>query len=191
MDPGSVILIVILILVLVVVGTVTAGGLLLYKGARGVARRAAPSAETVRRGVLRVQARAASGSRGELAGMRSTLADSLSATRRSLDIARESDQHTGNLAHIVQTLDEAGAIIDRQLAVAEKDPDASIQQLYAQTLGAQVEQILQTSTGVRQALATSTQPMAPVDLDELTRALSSEAKLLEHWARTYAQLRKR
>jgi hypothetical protein len=79
-------------------------------------------------------------------------------------------------------------VVDRQLAVAERDPDRGIQRVYAQTLGVQVEQILQTSTGVRQALARTSQPMTAVDISELTRRLDVEAKMLDNWAATYTQL---
>ncbi|HEY8294518.1 MAG TPA: hypothetical protein VIG41_04210 [Micrococcaceae bacterium] len=188
MDAGTVLLIILLGIVVVVGSTAVTFGVLLYQAGRMVVRRAAPGTERVRRGVLAFRAQTGPEQRRELAAMRLRLRDSLAATARSLGVAMDSRQHIGNLAYIVRTLDHAAGVVDRQLAVAEKDPDRGIQRVYAQTLGVQVEQILQTSTGVRQALARTAQPMTAVDVSELTRRLDIEAKLLGNWSATYAQL---
>lgn len=188
MDAGTVLLIILLGVVAVAGLAAILLGTLVIRVGLLVARRAAPGAVLMRRGVLQFRAQTGPEQRRELAAMRLRLRDSLAATARSLGVAMDSRQHIGNLAYIVRTLDHAAGVLDRQLAVAEKDPDRSIQRVYAQTLGVQVEQILQTSTGVRQALARTSQPMTAVDVSELTRRLDIEAKMLDNWSATYTQL---
>ncbi len=187
MDPGSVLLIVLLGIVVAFAAAAITAGILLYRGARGLVRRTAPGARA-RRGALTYRARTGTPQRRGLAATRLQLQDSVGATNRSLGVAVDSRQHVGNLGYIVQTLNHAASVVDRQLAVAEKDPDPAVQHAYAQTLGAQTEQILQTAAGVRQALARTSQPMTAVDLSELTRRLDIEAKMLDNWATTYLHL---
>ncbi|WP_434615733.1 hypothetical protein [Arthrobacter sp. A5] len=188
MDPGSVLLIVLLGILLMFLAAAITAGILLYRGARGLVRRAAPGARA-RRGALIHRARTGTPHRRGLATSRLRLQDSLAATNRSLGVAADSRQHVGNLGYIVQTLNHAAHVVDRQLAVAEKEPDPDVQRAYAQTLGAQTEQILQTAAGVRQALARTSQPMTAVDLSELMRRLDIEAKMLDNWTATYTRLR--
>jgi len=188
MDAGTVLLIILLGIVAVGGTTALILGTLLFRVGLLVARRTAPGAALMRRGVLQFRAQSGPQQRRELAGMRLRLRDSLAATGRSLGVAMDSRQHIGNLAYIVRTLEHAGSVVDRQLAVAERDPDRGIQRVYAQTLGVQVEQILQTASGVRQALARTSQPMTAVDISELTRRLDVEAKMLDNWAATYTAL---
>ena len=188
MDAGTALLIILLCLVMTFIAAAVTLGLLAVRAGRSLVRRVAPGTERVRRGALAYRAQTGPQQRRELAAMRLKLRDSLAATARSLGVAMDSRQHIGNLAYIVRTLEHAGGVVDRQLAVAERDPDRGIQRAYAQTLGVQVEQILQTSTGVRQALARTTQPMTALDISELTRRLDVEAKMLDNWAATYSQL---
>nr|MBW4094774.1 hypothetical protein [Acidobacteriota bacterium] len=97
-------------------------------------------------------------------------------------------QHLGRLEQIVENLNHAAGELDGQLKVAQKDPDPRIREVYAQTLGVHVQQILETSTGVRKALAASAQPIVAVGLGELTRKLDVETAMLANWSRTYQQL---
>ncbi|MBG0740162.1 hypothetical protein IV500_12305 [Paeniglutamicibacter antarcticus] len=187
MDAATVLLILLLIIVVVVGAGVTTAGVLLYRGGRGVARRVAPVSRA-RRGALVYRTRSSDPQRRGLAVTRLQLQDSLAATNRSLSVAVDSRQQVGNLGYIVQTLNHAGSVLDRQLAVAEKDPDPAIQRLYAQTLGTQSGQVLHTCAGVRQALARTSQPMTAVDISTLTRRLDVEAKVLDNWAATYTRL---
>jgi hypothetical protein len=187
-DPGSVILLVLLGVLVVGAGTAITLSVLLYKALRRLARRPVPGA--VRRSILRARATAGSASGREIAGLRLQLQDSVAATRRSLEVARESRQHIGRLDPIVQSLSHAADVVDRQLAVAQKDPDPAIRRVYTETLGVQVEQILSTSTGVRTALARSAQPLAVVGLSELTQRLDVEAAMLANWSATFTRLQR-
>lgn len=188
MDAGTVLLVILLGIVVVAGGAAITLGALLFRAGRILALMAAPGGQRIRRGLLQVRAQTASGGRRELAGMRLRLGDALAATKRSLAVSMDSRQHIGNLAYIVRTLDHAAGVVDRQLAVAERDPDRGIQRVYAQSLGVQVEQILQTSAGVRQALARTARPMTAVDISDLTRRLDVEARMLDNWSTTYTQL---
>ncbi len=187
MDAGSVLLILLLLIVVVVGAGVTVGGVLLYRGGRSVARRVAPVSRA-RRGALIYRTKSPDPQRRGLAVTRLHLQDSLAATNRSLAVAVDSRQHVGNLGYIVQTLNHAAGVLDRQLAVAEKEPDPAIARVYAQTLGTQSQQVLHTCAGVREALARTSQPMTAVDISALTRRLDVEAKVLDNWAATYTRL---
>ena len=116
------------------------------------------------------------------------LQESLEATRRSLDVAQGTGQYTGNLESIVDTLQQTGAVMEHQLLVAQQEPDPAVQSLYAQTLGSQVEQIAETATGVRNALASAAASAGDIDVKDLTRTLEVEADMLQKWSKTYTDL---
>ncbi|WP_026556090.1 hypothetical protein [Arthrobacter sp. 35W] len=188
MDPGTVLLIVLLAIVAMAGGVAITLAVLVSRGLYSVARASKPGVDKLRRQALKVRATTGAGPARELAAMRVKLLEALESTDRSLAAAAGARQHTGNLPAIVGTLRSAGAVVERQLAVAAKDPDPAIQKVYAQTLGVQVEQIAATATGVRTALARAAQPAGDADLGDLARRLDIEAKMLDNWSATYTQL---
>ncbi|WP_427015599.1 hypothetical protein ACQCSX_12290 [Pseudarthrobacter sp. P1] len=190
MDPGTVLLVVLLAIVAMAGGVFITLAILLSRGIHTVARASKPGVDKLRRQALKVRAQTGAGPGRELASLRVRLLEALEATERSLGVAMDSRQHTGNLPEILKTLQHAGSVVERQLAVAAKDPDPAIQKVYAQTLGVQVEQISATATGVRTALARTAQPMADTDIGALARRLEIEAKMLDNWSATYTQLGK-
>lgn len=190
MDPGTVLLIVLLAIVVMGGAVFITVAILLSKGIHSAARVSKPGIAKLRRQALKVRAQSGTGPGRELAALRVKLLEALEATERSLDAAVGARQHTGNLPQILATLKNAGSVVERQLAVAAKDPDPAIQKVYAQSLGVQVEQISATATGVRTALARTATPMADADLGELARRLDIEAKMLDNWSATYTQLGK-
>ena len=125
---------------------------------------------------------------GEILKQRVELADSLQATRRSLDAAQGTRQYTGNLESIFNTLQQTGSVMEHHLLVAQQEPDRAVQSHYAKTLSVQVKQITQTATGVRNALASAAAPTGDVDLKDLTRTLEIEAAMLKKWSKTYTDL---
>lgn len=188
MDPGTVLLIILLVIIVVVLGVMITAGILISRGVIGLVRLSKPSVEKARRSALKVRVQTGTGPVRDLLELRLQLQESLEATVRSLTVAKNAQQYTGNLEYIVQTLTQAGSVVERQLLVAQKDPDPGIQRVYAQTLGVQVHQITQTAGGVRSALASAAQPMTDVDLADLTRKLDIEAQMLQKWSATYTEL---
>lgn len=188
MDPGSVLLLVLLGILVVGAAAAITAAILLYKALRRFLERPLPGTVTVRRSVLKVRATAGRAGTRQLAGLRLDLQDALAATFRSLHVAHETRQHTGRLDSIVRTLNDAAAVVDRQLSVAQKDPNPAVRGVYAQTLGVQVGQIVSTATGVREALAGTSAPMTVVGLPGLTQRLEVEAQMLRNWSATYNRL---
>lgn len=188
MDIGTVFLIIMLVIIAIVVGVGITLAVLVSRGVLGLAKMSKPKIESAKRSALKVRAETSAGPVGAILKQRVALADSLDATRRSLGVARSTGQYTGNLESIFATLEQAGTVVEHQLLVAQQEPDASIQAVYAKTLGVQVEQITQTATGVRNALASTGAPAGSADLKDLTRTLEIEATMLKNWSKTYTEL---
>ncbi|MGO4385856.1 hypothetical protein [Specibacter sp. RAF43] len=190
MDPGTVFLIIMLVIIAIVVVAGVTVAVLISRGVLGLVRLSRPKYDSARRNALKVRAQSTAGPAGDLLKQRIRLLESLDATRRSLEVAGQTGQYTGNLDAIFRTLQQAGGVVESQLLVAQKDPDPAVQALYAKTLGTQVEQIATTATGVRNALASAAQPLADVDLADLTGKLAIEATMLKNWSTTYTDLGK-
>lgn len=188
MDFGTVFLIIMLVIIAIVVGVGVTLAVLVSRGVLGLAKMSKPKIESAKRGALKVRAESSGGPVGAILKQRVALAESLDATRRSMGVARSTGQYTGNLDSIFATLEQAGTVVEHQLLVAQQEPDTSIQAVYAKTLGVQVEQITQTATGVRNALASTGAPAGSTDLKDLTRTLEIEATMLKNWSKTYTQL---
>lgn len=188
MDFGTAFLIIMLVIILVVVGAAVTVGVLVSRGVLSLVKVSKPKYEMARRSALKVRAQSTGGPLGEIMKSRIRLQESLEATARSLAAAQSTRQYTGNLDSIFRTLQQAGAVVETQLQVAQADPDPAVQGIYAKTLGTQVGQITQTAQGIRNALASAATPMADVDLADLTRTLEIEATMLKNWSSTYTDL---
>lgn len=188
MDFGTVFLILMLVIIAIVVGVGITLAVLVSRGVLSLAKMSKPKIESAKRSALKVRAETSAGPVGAILKQRVALAESLDATRRSLGVARSTGQYTGNLESIFATLEQAGTVVEHQLLVAQQEPDASIQAVYAKTLGVQVEQITKTATGVRNALASTGAPAGSADLKDLTRTLEIEATMLKNWSKTYTEL---
>ncbi len=188
MDFGIVFLILMLVIIAIVVGGAITLGILIRRGVVGLVKISKPKYESAKRSALRVRADSTTGALGEILQQRVVLQESLEATRRSLDVAQGTGQYTGNLESIVDTLQQTGAVMEHQLLVAQQEPDPAVQSLYAQTLGSQVEQIAETATGVRNALASAAASAGDIDVKDLTRTLEVEADMLQKWSKTYTDL---
>lgn len=188
MDLGTVFLILMLVIIAIVVGVAITVGVLISRGVVSLVKVSKPKYESAKRSALKMRAESTTGPVGEILRQRVELAESLEATRRSLDVAQGTRQYTGNLESIFNTLQQTGSVMEHQLLVAQQEPDPAVQSLYAKTLGVQVEQITQTATGVRNALASATAPSGDVDLKDLTRTLEIEAAMLKKWSKTYTDL---
>ena len=187
MDAGSVFLVVLAGLFLIGVTIAGAAGFVAYRILRAIVRRVRP-VRRIQRGTLRYQTLSGPAGRRQLHLLRWQLRNSIEATQRSLAVAGQCSQRVGDLPYITQTLTFAAGALDRQLSVAAKDPDPAVQGMYANNLSAHVNQVVQTASGVRQALARTAQPMTDLDLTELTRRLALEARLLDNWSATYSRL---
>lgn len=188
MDFGTVFLILMLVIIAIVVGVAITVGVLVSRGVVSLVKISKPKYESAKRSALKVRADSTTGPMGEILKQRVELADSLQATRRSLDAAQGTRQYTGNLESIFNTLQQTGTLMEHQLLVAQQEPDPTVQSLYAKTLGVQVEQITQTAKGLRNALASAAAPAGDVDLKDLTRTLEIEAAMLKKWSKTYTDL---
>ena len=188
MDLGTVFLILMLVIIAIVVGVAITVGVLVSRGVVSLVKISKPKYESAKRSALKVRADSTTGPMGEILKQRVELADSLQATRRSLDAAQGTRQYTGNLESIFNTLQQTGTLMEHQLLVAQQEPDPAVQSLYAKTLGVQVEQITQTAKGLRNALASAAAPAGDVDLKDLTRTLEIEAAMLKKWSKTYTDL---
>lgn len=188
MDLWTVLFIVILVVIALVVVAIVTGAVMLSRGVLGLVNKGKPKYESAKRSALKVRAESTSGPVGEILRQRVSLQESLEATRRSLDVAQGTGQYTGNLASIFATLEQAGAVMEHQLLVAQQEPDLAIQGAYAKNLSGQVEQITQTAKGVRSALASAASPAGGSDLQDLTRTLEIEATMLKNWSKTYTDL---
>lgn len=188
MDPGTVFLIIVLVIILIVVGVAVTVGVLISRGVLGLVKMSKPKYELAKRNALKVRAQSTGGPVGEIMKQRIRLQEALEATGRSLAVAQGTRQYTGNLDSIFRTLQQAGAVVDNQLHVAQQDPDPAVQGVYSKTLGVQVEQITHTATGIRNALAGAAAAMTDVDLKDLTRTLEIEATMLKNWSATYTDL---
>ncbi len=188
MDFGTVFLIIALVVIAVVLGVGVTVAVLISRGVLGLVSRSRPKYELAKRNALKVRAQSTSGPLGDVMKQRIRLQESLDATQRSLAVAESTRQYTGNLDSIFRTLRQAGTVLEHQLLVAQQEPDPAVQAAYASTLGGQVEQVAQTSTGIRRALAAAAAPMTDVDLKDLTRTLEIEAAMLKNWSATYTDL---
>ncbi|MBP2412472.1 hypothetical protein JOF48_001271 [Arthrobacter stackebrandtii] len=188
MDLWTVVFIVILVVIALVVVAIVTGGVMLSRGVLGLVKKGKPKYESAKRSALKVRAESTSGPVGEILRQRVSLQESLEATRRSLDVAEGTGQYTGKLPSIFATLEQAGTVMEHQLLVAQQEPDLAIQGVYAKNLAGQVEQITQTATGVRKALASAAAPAGDSDLQDLTRSLEIEATMLKNWSKTYTDL---
>lgn len=188
MDFGTVFLILMLVIIAIVVGGAVIMGVLVRRGVVGLVKISKPKYESAKRSALKVRADSTTGALGEILQQRVALAESLEATRRSLEVAQGTGQYTGNLEAIVNTLQQTGAVMEHQLLVAQQEPDPTVQAQYAKTLGSQVQQIAQTATGVRNALAGAAASTGDVDVKDLTRTLEIEAAMLKKWSATYNDL---
>lgn len=188
MDGITAFLIIILVVIAIVVAVGVTAFLLISKGVKGLVKASTPKIKAAKRNALKVRAESTPGNLGAVLKHRVALQESLEATGRSLAVAQNSGQYTGNLEGIFRTLQQAGVVMDHHLAVAAQEPDSAVQGLYAKTLGAQVEQITQTATGVRNALAGAAASTNRADMADLTRSLEIEAKMLENWSKTYTDL---
>ncbi len=188
MDLWTVLFIVILVVIALVVVAIVTGGVMLSRGVLGLVKKGKPKYESAKRSALKVRAESTSGPIGEILRHRVALQESLEATRRSLDVAQGTGQYTGNLPSIFATLEQAGAVMEHQLLVAQQEPDPAVQGVYAKNLAGQVEQITQTAKGVRNALASAAAPTEHADLKDLSRTLEIEAAMLSNWSKTYTEL---
>lgn len=188
MDAGTVFLIIVLVIIVIVLGVGVTLAVLVSKGVLGLVRMGKPKYEIAKRNALKVRAETATGPSGELLRLRVRLQESLEATARSLAVAEQTHQYTGNLPGILRTIQQAGGVLENQLLVAQKDPDPTIQNAYVKTLGAQVEQVTHTATGIRNALAQAASPVTDSELKDVTRTLEVEATMLKNWSKTYTDL---
>ncbi|NVM98739.1 hypothetical protein [Arthrobacter sp. SDTb3-6] len=188
MDFGTAVLIIALVVIAVVLGVGITLAVLISRGVLGLVNRSRPRYEQARRNALKVRAQATGGPLGDVMKQRIRLQESLEATQRSLAVAQGARQYTGNLNSIFGTLRQAGTVLENQLLVAQSEPDPAVQAAYAKTLGGHVEQVVQTSTGIRSALAAAAAPMTDVDFKDLTRTLEIEAIMLKKWSATYTDL---
>lgn len=188
MDLWTVVFIVILVIIAIVITVIVTGGVMLTRGISGLVKKGKPKYEVAKQNALKVRAETTSGPLGDILRQRVALQESLEATRRSLQVAENSGQYTGNLGAIFTTLEQSGAAMAHHLQVAQQEPDLKIQGVYAKNLAAQVEQITQTAAGVRKALAGAAASTDRADMAELTRSLEIEAKMLENWSKTYTDL---
>jgi hypothetical protein len=190
MDPVTGLLILALVIIAIVLAVAITLGVLVYRGALTLANRSKPRIEYAKRRALKMRAESSSGPVADILKQRVALQESLESTGRSLGVAQATGQYTGNLGSIFTTLQQAGAVMEHQLVVAQQEPDPAVQALYAKTLGVQVEQINQTARGVRNALASAAAPAGDVDMKDLTRTLEIEAAMLRNWSKTYTDLGK-
>ncbi|NVM93587.1 hypothetical protein [Arthrobacter wenxiniae] len=188
MDFGTVILIIALVAIAVVVGVGVTLAVLISRGVLSLVNKSKPKYELAKRNAFKVRAQSTAGPLGDVMKQRIRLQESLEATQRSLAVAQSTRQYTGNLDSIFGTLRQAGTVLENQLLVAQREPDPAVQAAYAQTLGGQVAQVIQTSTGIRSALAAAAAPMTDVDVKDLTRTLEIEATMLKNWSATYTDL---
>lgn len=188
MDIGTVLLVILLVIIAFGVGAAITLGVLISRGVVGLVKFGKPKYESAKRSALKVRAESSTGPTGAILKQRVALQESLDATRRSLEAAQTAGQYAGNLPSIFATLEQTGSVIERQLLVAQQEPEPAVQALYAKTLAGQVEQITQTATGVRNALASTAAPACGDDLKDLTRTLEIEATMLANWSKTYTDL---
>lgn len=188
MEFGTVFLILTLVVIAIVLGVGITLAVLVSRGVLGLVKIGKPKYESAKRSALKVRAESSTGPVAEILKQRVALAEALEATGRSLAVAQGAGQYTGNLEPIFASLQQAGKVIEHHLLVAQQEPESAVQALYAKTLGTQVDQITQTATGVRQALASTAAPAGDVDLANLTRTLEIEATMLTKWAQTYTEL---
>lgn len=188
MDPVTGLLILALVIIAIVIGVAITVGVLVSRGVLGLVKISKPKIESAKRSALKIRAESSSGPVAAILKLRVALQESLDATGRSLGVAQSTGQYTGNLESIFKTLADTGAVVGHQLLVAQQEPDPAVQAIYAKTLGVQVDQITQTATGVRNALANATSHTGGADLKELTRTLEVEATMLQNWSRTYTEL---
>ncbi len=170
---------VVLLMVLMVGTAVTA----VVVGIRRIRR-----SPTLTTGALAIRAAARQGSSREIARMRLRVRQAMSSTERSLAAARAAHEPVGELPAIVASLRHAGKALDRQLRLAQSDPDPAVQHTIATALAPQVEQLVRTASDVRQAAAQTSATMSAADLDPLAADLTTEAAVLKTWRQTYRRL---
>lgn len=188
MDAGTVFLIIVLVIIAIVLGVGITLAVLVSRGVVGLVRMGKPKYQLAKRNAMKIRAESTTGPTGEILKQRIRLQESLEATARSLAAAEATHQYTGNLPSIFRTIQQAGGVLETQLLVAQKDPDPAVQGAYVKTLGAQIEQLIHTSTGIRNALATASSPVSDADMKDLSRSLEIEATMLKNWSATYTQL---
>lgn len=136
-------------------------------------------------GLLKVRAETSFGVKRELAKMRLRLKASLDATARSIDVARSEHRPVGDLPVVLGTLSRAGSSVDAQLALAEREPDAAMQESLAATLRVHVRDIEKAALEIRTTLSQTGTSAYSADVEDASTRLTAEARVLESWSQTY------
>jgi hypothetical protein len=140
------------------------------------------------RRVLTVTARAHPGRTGEIATLRLRLQDSVESTHRALAAAEHADQPVGYLPSIGADLARVSAPLAAQLALAQREPDPTIQRSQLDALRPQVDQVCDAAADIRRALADAANSMTTRQLDQVSADLDSEVKAMASWSATYRRI---
>ena len=177
---GMIIVALLMLFVVLMVGTVLT---VVVVGVRRVRR-----SPTLRSGTLAFRAATGQGPSREIARLRLRLGQALTATRRSLAAAKEADEPLGDLPAVVATLQRAGSALDKQLRLAQGDPDPAVQRTIAAALAPQVDQLVRSASEVRQAAAQARASISAANLDPVVDDLTTEAAVLRTWNHTFKGL---
>ncbi|MEC5181540.1 hypothetical protein [Arthrobacter sp. CG_A4] len=187
LGPGTVITILVVAMVLVLVAAMTVWLLLRRVRRSGALQRLQGGlGNAVQGGLLRMRAETGEGLGRELAQKRLDLKAALDSTGRSLDLARAQQRPVGELPAILDTLARAGAVLDGQLGLAEREPDDGARRAMAAALDGQLEMIEHTARDIRSTLAEAGLSLGGADLDKVTARLAIESQVLKTWTQSYS-----
>ncbi|WP_144662961.1 hypothetical protein [Paenarthrobacter nicotinovorans] len=180
----------ILILVLVLFLAVSVSVWVVVRRARrsGAVKRGQEGMEkALQGGLLKVRARGAQGVGRELAQKRLRLRAALDSTTRAVELFRDQQRPVGEIPAIMGTLTRAGAALDSQLRLAEREPDESSRRAAAAAFEPQLAQIERAARDVRSTLTDAAIALGTDDLDNDVRArLATESQVLQAWTQSYS-----
>lgn len=187
LGPGTILIILILVLVLLLAALVTVWVIVRRARRSGALKRMQGGVgKAVEGGLLRMRAEGGEGVGRELAQKRLRLQAALDSTTRSLELARDQQRPVGEIPAILDTLIQAGSVLDSQLRLAEREPDESSRRTTAAALGGQLEMIERTTRDIRGTLAEAGISLGSADLENVTARLSIESQVLKSWTQSYS-----
>lgn len=168
------------ILLTVTVATLVAGWLVVRR-----IRRSRRLRLGVHRSRLAVRAVANDDAGRRLARLRLQLSRSIDATERSIGSARAQGAPVGQLESIGANLLRAGHQLDAELALAEKEPDASLRRAWTAWLSDQVGEHASLAADLRRSVLSVEMATGPNHLARVGDHLAIEIDAMQAWTTTY------
>ncbi|MFC7404066.1 hypothetical protein [Georgenia alba] len=137
------------------------------------------------RGRLTVRSVAADDVGRQVARLRLQVQRSSAATERALAAAELRAAPVGAVVPVVEGLRQAGEQLDRELALAESEPDAELRSMWAGLLADKVTEHQRVSAALRRSLVDAAASAAPDQLGRAADHALIEVEALTTWSRTY------